>query len=890
MPSLRKFSFLVVAASLLFVSCGAEDEAAIYTVFVTANPSIISHEGSGFTQISARVLDQNNHPAPAGLRVTLAALNDVGEESGIFRDSGDTREQAFLDAEGSVESAFSCSEQGLITVLVQLQDNTRGAVVVDCQVIHDGSSTIENLWASRQRIRPNEITDIFAKAIDSEGDPIAQGVGIRFEIEDGGAGGLGPNQETNFIASTAPDGVASVQFTAGVQQGETRIVASFSTSAMGPAVSDPLVILVDVNAPVDPAVLIVPTKDALLADGESTTDVRLTVFAAGGEAVANADINLEVDRGTIRDIDGDPWTQSISVLSDPDGEATIQLRAGVEPGRATITASVPGSLFTPPLEQDVVDTGTVRLLSISSIRPLTSVETLGVQGSGRNESSQLCFEVRDTLEETFPEGFVVNFNVTTSSAGGDVLSESERTDAVGRVCTTVISGSTFGVISIEPCVEVGRASVCGDPVDIPVSGATPTRAGMSITCDDVNIGALRYLDESFISPPAVGNLCTACRITLADRVGNKVAFPMTVTFAAETGTFSPSARATNNSNGVVSITWCAEGNKPTDVEPFELEPWWSDGTTTINPRDGLVTIIAYVTGEEEYDDENENGRWDEGEVFWDLSEPFIDVNENNMFDPDVENERHIDVEGDDNVLGEFDLPNLEWDAESFIWVQTHVLLTGSPEFAEYESANPNIEPEEFPLDADYTRTRGPFALSHWFVLDNLDGVNVYNAERGQQCFGGEDYCLSLSSVISPPDHFSLFFVARDMFGNPMNASLGNLGYSVSEDPGCRNFSVTDTNELTPRGTSLPFTYGILRESVDQTRRLIDNGDPAAMEQLYNVQISDFSTGSSERFVVNWSGSSFDSECHFEAQHSMKACPSCGDPSDSGDWPYFLLTD
>jgi len=874
---------------LLTVSCGDDEAAAIYTVFVTANPTVISHEGSGFTQISARVLDQNNRPAPAGLRVTLAALNEVGEESGIFRDSGGTREQAFLDAEGSVETAFSCSEQGNITVLVQLEDNTRGAVVVDCQVIHDGSSAIEDLWASRRRIRPNEITDIFAKAVDGDGEALSQGVGIQFEIEEGGAGGLGPNQETSFVASTAPDGIASVQFTAGAQQGETRIVASFSTSAMGPAVSDPLVISVDVNAPVDPAVLIVPTVSALLADGESTTDVRLTVFAAGGEPVANADINLEVDRGTIRDDDGEPWTDSITVISDPEGEAMIQLRAGVEPGRATITATVPGSLFTPPLEEDVVDTGTVRLLSISSIAPLTTVEILGVQGSGRNESSQLCFEVRDTLEETFPEGFVVNFNVTTSSAGGDVLSDSERTDAVGQVCTTVISGSTFGVISIEPCVEVGRANVCGDPVDVPVSGATPTRAGMSISCDDVNIGALRYLDESFISPPATGNLCTNCRITLADRVGNKVGFPTTVTFAAEMGTFEPSARAVNGADGVVSVTWCAEGNKPTDVEPFPLEPWWSDGSATLNPRDGLVTIIAYVTGEEEFDDENENGRWDEGEVFWDLSEPFIDVNDNNEFESEVENERHIDVEGDDNVLGEFDLPNLEWDADSFIWVQTHVLLTGSPEFAEFESANPNIEAENFPLDADYTRTRGPFALSHWFVLDDFDGLNIYDAARGAQCFGGEEYCLDLNSIIPGGGQFSLYFVARDMFGNPMNASLTNLSFAVSEDPGCSSFSVIDTNELSPRGTDLPFEYGILRESVDQTRRLIDSGDPAAMEQLYNVQISEFSTGSSERFVISWGGQSFDSDCHFEAMHPMTACPSCSDPSDAGDWPYFLMT-
>ena len=52
-----------------------------------------------------------------------------------------------------------------------------------------------------------------------------------------------------------------------------------------------------------------------------------------------------------------------------------------------------------------------------------------------------------------------------------------------------------------------------------------------------------------------------------------------------------------------------------------------------NPRDGLVTLVAYAAGAEGFDDQNQSGTWDLGEPFDDLPEPYVDADDNGQWSP-----------------------------------------------------------------------------------------------------------------------------------------------------------------------------------------------------------------------------------------------------------------
>jgi hypothetical protein len=112
---------------------------------------------------------------------------------------------------------------------------------------------------------------------------------------------------------------------------------------------------------------------------------------------------------------------------------------------------------------------------------------------------------------------------------------------------------------------------------------------------------------------------------------------------------------------------------PKDVEPMTGEPNHMEQGIIHNPRDGLLTIVFYMAGEEGYEDSNSNGTYDPGEPFFgkDLAEPYVDVNDNGEFDM---SEPYIDVDGN----GEWSDANGRWDEDTIIWTKVHVLFTGRP--------------------------------------------------------------------------------------------------------------------------------------------------------------------------------------------------------------------
>lgn len=95
-----------------------------------------------------------------------------------------------------------------------------------------------------------------------------------------------------------------------------------------------------------------------------------------------------------------------------------------------------------------------------------------------------------------------------------------------------------------------------------------------------------------------------------------------------------------------------------------------------NPRDNLVAMIAMTSGEEGFTDSNNNGVHDMGETLDDLTEPFVDYDDNGTFDMD---EKFVDT----NNNGKWDGKNGTWDQNTVIWKQERILWTGIPDTEDY---------------------------------------------------------------------------------------------------------------------------------------------------------------------------------------------------------------
>ena len=281
----------------------------------------------------------------------------------------------------------------------------------------------------------------------------------------------------------------------------------------------------------------------------------------------------------------------------------------------------------------------------------------------------------------------IDFSIPVPSGGtvpgGTTVDPMGTTDEFGMVTTNLVAGTVVGSLQVRGVVHVNNAISALSP-NIGIRGNKPANLGFKFTCSPVNVPA-------FVAPLPPASIDVACYLKLVDRYGNAVG-GTTVGFAAEAGTL-PSDVATlayeygkdNAKEGTASVTFNTYSEAtPQDVDPLPadlnqfpnpryLEPAvWSDPTyhTLVrNPRDGLVSLIAYVKGEEYFWDLNSDGAYGAGEPFIDQGEPFVDSNDNNQYDP---GELYIDANGNN----EYDAADGLWTDNATIWTETRVLFTG----------------------------------------------------------------------------------------------------------------------------------------------------------------------------------------------------------------------
>jgi hypothetical protein len=193
--------------------------------------------------------------------------------------------------------------------------------------------------------------------------------------------------------------------------------------------------------------------------------------------------------------------------------------------------------------------------------------------------------------------------------------------------------------------------------------AAPVDGKLRLTCDAVNIGALRE---------PVPDIKVTCDLEGQTRDGRAIkANAMTPNFRMEAGSMTT---VVDSYSGATRFEYSPRGGNsaPKDVppDPSLNEKSYNDRNgLQRNPRDGLVTIVAIVDGEEQFNDQNGNGEYDGGEPFVDATEPFVDENDNDKWD---NGEPFVDT----NSNGRWDPGNGVWDANTKIMAIYKILWTG----------------------------------------------------------------------------------------------------------------------------------------------------------------------------------------------------------------------
>jgi hypothetical protein len=207
----------------------------------------------------------------------------------------------------------------------------------------------------------------------------------------------------------------------------------------------------------------------------------------------------------------------------------------------------------------------------------SSIVLKGSGGQGRSEAAQISFRVVDEHGNGLA-GVDVDFSATTLTGGLTVSPARATTDATGRVATMVSSGTVPTPVRINAEASRNGAKIRGMSDTLTISTGLPIQKFMSMSAEKYNIEGLRYDNET-----------TNITVLLADQYGNPVSDNTAINFVTEGGAVGSSAQG-------ACVT--RDGGCTVSLRSQEFRP-----------KNGRVTVLAYVQGIETFTDSNGDGQY-----------------------------------------------------------------------------------------------------------------------------------------------------------------------------------------------------------------------------------------------------------------------------------------
>ncbi|MFT5161865.1 MAG: hypothetical protein ACI9FJ_000432 [Alteromonadaceae bacterium] len=269
----------------------------------------------------------------------------------------------------------------------------------------------------------------------------------------------------------------------------------------------------------------------------------------------------------------------------------------------------------------------------------------GTGGQGRSETSTVEFRILDENGNPASQN-EVTFELTNDAGGISISPVSAQSNNDGLVQTVVRSGDVSGAVRVlaystptntDPGNHNNRISVVSDIMII--STGLPDNNSFTLAPQILNPEGLDH-----------DGIEVDISVFMADHFNNPVPDGTAVVLTTEGGAVEPGCTTTG---GSCVVKWNSQNVRPfTDVEHYEnsvgfkcdgyfgsLAPCTQgilnvDRTDRDRPLGGRFTILAHAVGEESFTDLNGNGVFDAGEYYnrYDLSEAFIDHNENSVYD------------------------------------------------------------------------------------------------------------------------------------------------------------------------------------------------------------------------------------------------------------------
>jgi hypothetical protein len=279
------------------------------------------------------------------------------------------------------------------------------------------------------------------------------------------------------------------------------------------------------------------------------------------------------------------------------------------PDGITATTSVSGATLTTSVNIKT-EPAVVGGLQFISATPRI-IRLAGTGGPDRDSQSTVIFQVNDANGTPLPQqtvNFVINHGEPLAQNGniGDDAFLSVYTaisDAVGRVKTIVNAGTVAIPIRVSATFTESGTGTQKSAVSssLAITTGIPDSNSFSISAEILNIEGNNFDGKT-----------TAITARAADRYNNPVLDGTAINFITEGGAIGSVNGAPEESpagtcftlNGVCSVLLSSQQPKPSD---------------------GNVTVLAYAVGEESFEDEDANGRHDDGELTFHVVEPFVDA-------------------------------------------------------------------------------------------------------------------------------------------------------------------------------------------------------------------------------------------------------------------------
>ena len=225
----------------------------------------------------------------------------------------------------------------------------------------------------------------------------------------------------------------------------------------------------------------------------------------------------------------------------------------------------------------------------------TAPAIIYLRDSGAATQAVVTFKVVDSGGNPQPNQAIALSLVNSSGPGvsidslGSVAPVTKTTDSAGNVSVAVFSGTVPTPVQVR-AVLLANNQISTTSGILTVASGRPVQSAASIASAKLSLEGFNFDGDT-----------TPVTLSIADRQGNPVPDGTVVNFVSQSGVMVPPVCVITGGTSQCQSTIRTQGTRPSN---------------------GRVSILAYVQGEEDFNDANRNNVYDQGETFTDLGNAF----------------------------------------------------------------------------------------------------------------------------------------------------------------------------------------------------------------------------------------------------------------------------